>query len=290
MLWFSLAFMTALASATEAATLKRYFPQLGPFEAALYPTAYSLPYYLLLLPFLHQPQIHPDYWATCLILLPVNVVGMVLYYRAINLAPLSLTLPYIAFTPAFVLGTGYLILGEVPNSWGALGVGCITLGCYILNIDTRKTGGWTAPLRAAVANPGSRSALAAAMIFGLAAVLGKKGIAESDPLFFMATFFPMQAATLLILLPLTGLARLSCLRHTPGKGAVLGALFFLHILFHCTSVALTKTAYAISIKRLNAVISVILGALWLGESNIRNRLAGASLMFIGAAIIGLLGQ
>lgn len=287
MLWLTLSFMTALASATEAAYLKKHFPTLRPFEAGLYPTAYTLPFYLLLLPFIGEPHIAPDYWQTVFILLPVNITGMLLYYRAINLAPISLTLPYLAFTPAFVLFTGYAILGEIPNIWGAAGVALIVAGCYILNIDPKNNGDWTAPFKAIVSNPGSRSALGAALVFSVAAVLGRKGVIESDPIFFMATFFPLQAATILIILPLTGLASLSCLRLTPKKGVTLGFIFFLHILFHCTAISLTKAAYMISIKRLNALFAVILGALYLNETNIRTRATGTTLMVTGAALIAL---
>lgn len=289
MLWLPLALMTALASASEAAYLKRHFPELSPFEAGLYPTAYSLPFYLLLTPFLPGATVHPDYWGTVLVLLPVNITGMLLYFRAVNLAPLSLTLPYLAFTPAFVLGTGFLILGETPTAWGAAGVLVLVAGCYILNIDARKLGGWTAPFKAVVISPGSRAALGAAIVFGFAAVIGKKGVTESDPLFFAATFFPLQAVAIMLLLPLSGRASLACLRRTPRRGAVLGGFFFLHILFHCTAISLVQTAYMIAIKRLNAVLGVLIGALWLGETNLRPRLAGASLMVLGAAIIALLG-
>lgn len=45
-----------------------------------------------------------------------------LYQRALTIAPLSLTVPYLAFTPAFVMMVSPLFLvGEVPSPLGMLG-------------------------------------------------------------------------------------------------------------------------------------------------------------------------
>lgn len=290
MLWFTLAFATAVFSATEATWLKRHFGGLTPYETALYPHVYVIPYLLALLAFIDVPaDLSPNYWTTFAILLPVNIAGVLLNYRAFGLSPLSLTLPYLALTPMFTMFAGWLILDEIPNAWGAAGILLIVAGCYILNLENTDRTGWAAPVKAIVSEPGSRSMLGAALIYGLASVLGRKGILESDPLFFAATFFLAQVAVIAVALPLLGLASASCLRRSPGKGAVLGGLLFLHMLCHTLAVSMVTTAYMIAIKRFNAVIGVALGGLFLGEKGMRSRLAGATLMFIGAAVIGLLG-
>lgn len=290
MLWFILSFATAVFSASEATWLKRHFAGLNPYETALYPFAYATPFLAGLLLFADFPaDLSPEYWTTFAILLPVNIAGMLLNYRAFSLSPLSLTLPYLALTPAFTMCAGWLILDELPNLWGAAGVLLIVAGCYILNLETKSGEGWTAPIKAILSERGSRAMLGAALIYGLASVLGRKGILESDPLFFLVTFFLAQAVVVVLALPLLGLARFSCLRRSPGKGAVLGGLLFLHLLCHTLAISMVTTAYMIAIKRFNAVIGVALGGMFLGETGMRSRLAGAALMFAGAAIIGLLG-
>jgi len=290
MLWFPLAVATALFNATEAAWLKRAFADLNPFEAALLPSVLAMPLFLGLLLFLDVPELSPQYWRTFAILLPINVVGTLFYFRGINLSPLSLTLPYLSFTPAFALGTGWFILGEAPNLWGAAGVALIVMGSYLLNIQARKLGGLWAPFKAIVSEPGTRAMLGASLIFAVTSVLGRKGILESDPLFFACTFFPAQGVVMLALLPTLGLARLSSLKVAPGKGALLALLMFGEILTHCLAMSMVKAAYMISVKRLNAVFGVLLGGLWLKEAGMAARLAGAALMCAGAALIGLMGH
>lgn len=290
MLWITLSLATAMTSAVEAAYLKRNYPNLSPLETGFYPNVYSLPYFLVFLIFLDVPELSPQFWQTFFTLLPVNVTGILLYFRAVRMAPLSLTLPYLAFTPAFVILTGFLILGETLNAAGIAGLLFIVLGSYMLNIEAKATGGWFAPFKAIVSEPGSRSALGAAIVFSFASVLGRKGILESEPLFFGTTFTIAQATTIALVLPLFGKARFSCLKQSPGKGLLLGAMTFAHIIFHNYAISLVKTAYMIALKRFNAIFGVIIGALWFKEHGIQSKLIGASLMVAGAAIIGFFGN
>lgn len=65
------------------------------------------------------------------------VLGRLLYQRALSIAPLSLTVPYLAFTPAFVVLLSPLFLvGEVPSPVGMLGVFVVSLSGYMLGLVT----------------------------------------------------------------------------------------------------------------------------------------------------------
>ena len=56
-----------------------------------------------------------------------------LYQRAMQLSPVSLSVPYLAFTPMLLLVTSYFLLGERPSWRGVLGVVVMTAGAYGLN-------------------------------------------------------------------------------------------------------------------------------------------------------------
>jgi drug/metabolite transporter (DMT)-like permease len=47
---------------------------------------------------------------------------------AIRDHPLSLTLPYLAFTPVFVIAVAWVLLGEEVSPLGAAGVGLVVAG------------------------------------------------------------------------------------------------------------------------------------------------------------------
>ena len=54
---------------------------------------------------------------------------------------------------------------------------------------------------------------------------------------------------------------------------------------HMTAISLTKVAYMISLKRTSMIMGVIYGYFLFKEKNIRERLAGAVIMFIGFVMI-----
>ncbi|NTV42389.1 MAG: EamA family transporter, partial [Syntrophobacteraceae bacterium] len=199
-----------------------------------------------------------------------------------------LTIPYLAFTPAFMIFTGRVLLNEEPNLYGILGILLSLVGGYILNVDVRR---WSPlePLRAAFKEKGSRLMLAVALIYSVSAVLDKKAIIHSSPLFFGIFFYVIFAPTLFGYWVLKGKISWDFWRGDPLKGAVAGLLVFLHSVFHVWAISLTKAAYMISVKRLSVLFSVVYGWLIFDEENMAARLGGAVLMVAGAVLIALKG-
>lgn len=65
------------------------------------------------------------------------VLARLLYQRALSIAPLSLTVPYLAFTPAFVVMVSpFFLVGEVPSPLGMLGVFVVSTSGYMLGLVT----------------------------------------------------------------------------------------------------------------------------------------------------------
>jgi uncharacterized membrane protein len=69
----------------------------------------------------------------------LRLVSLLLYQSAIQLAPLSTTIPYLSFTPAMLIVTAYLMIGEQPSLPGLIGVSIVTLGGYLLARSTAHT-------------------------------------------------------------------------------------------------------------------------------------------------------
>ncbi len=65
----------------------------------------------------------------------IKVLISYMYQRALHVSPLSVTVPYLAFTPVLLLFTGYVVVHESPSSQGLLGVLVVTVGGYLLAID-----------------------------------------------------------------------------------------------------------------------------------------------------------
>ena len=63
----------------------------------------------------------------------IKAGSSLLFQHALTISPVSLTVPYLSFTPAVLLITSYFMLGEVPEATGVLGVVIMTAGAYGLN-------------------------------------------------------------------------------------------------------------------------------------------------------------
>ena len=151
------------------------------------------------------PPLPPRFWLWIIVLIPLEILAMLLYTRAIRDHPLSLTLPYLAFTPVFVTVTGWLILGESVSGRGLSGVLLVVTGSWILNLEERKKSDWRsllAPFGAIVRNAGSRWMLLVATIYAFTAVGGKAAMQWLPPTQFGPLYFLLVGAGAILVIGL----------------------------------------------------------------------------------------
>jgi drug/metabolite transporter (DMT)-like permease len=289
MLWLILSLLTALAVASQDAWVKKHFSHLTAYDMLAFPFLFSLPLFAITIPFISVPPLDDTFYWCFVVSLPLNFIPFFLYMKAIQESPLSLTLPYLAFTPAFMIFTGYGFLGEIPNLWGLAGIVVTCIGGYVLNLESGRHSFW-APIKAVFKETGSWLMLIVALMFSFSAVIGKKGILHSSPLFFTMTFFAALSFLTLVALLALGKIHLKTFRDDWAKGLVAGALFFVHALSHGFAISMVKAGYMISVKRLSALIGIIYGRLFFKEKYIAVRFVGACLMVAGAVLITLWGR
>lgn len=289
MLWFFLSLATAFMAATEGAVIKGFLSDLKPLELAAYPLFYSLPIFLVAVLLTPHTQLQPGFWSNLFILLPLNLLGYCLYVNGVALSPLSLSLPFLAITPAVTILTGFLFLGEEPSLYGLIGIAAIVMGSYILKIESAKPGELLQPFKAIFKERGTVLVLLAAVIFAFNAVFGKVLILHSNPVYAMCIFFLIHNTVFIAAVVLTRKVSLAALLKRPGPGILAGIVMFGHVTFHFQAIALAQAAYMIAVKRLSGLFGVIYGGLVFKEEHIGSRLAGAACMSMGAALIALLG-
>jgi drug/metabolite transporter (DMT)-like permease len=289
MLWLILSLLTALAVASQDAWVKKHFSHLSAYDMLAFPFLFSLPLFALSIPFIPIPPLDAAFYWCFLVSLPINFVPFFIYMAAIRVSPLSLTLPYLAFTPAFMIFTGYVFLAETPNFGGLSGIVITCIGGYVLNLEPDRRS-WLAPIKAVFKETGSWLMLIVALIFSFSAVIGKKGILHSSPLFFTMTLFAVLSFLAILVLLVLGKVRLQTFRDDWAKGMVAGLMFFIHALAHGFAISLVKASYMISVKRLSVLIGIIYGRLFFKEKYIAVRLVGAGLMVAGAVLITLWGK
>ncbi len=288
MLWFPLSLLAALCQAVNDTISKRFFSDLTPYEMGLIRLLYALPYLFIGRFFIPQPSLDKTFWSCLAFGLPLELVAFLCYMRAIKVSPLSLTVPFLAFTPAFVILTGFLILGETLNSYGIIGIALIVTGSYALNLSSVKNE-LLAPLKAIFREQGSWLMIITALIYSLTATLGKLAIQHSSPQFFAVTYFLFFALLVMSLFPFMPKARFAHLLRRPFVGASSGIVLAAMIFSHTLAISLVQAAYMISVKRSSLIFGVLFGYIIFKEKKIKERLFGASIMMCGVLIIGLLG-
>lgn len=288
MLWFGLSLMAALCQSTNDAISKGFFSHLTAYEMGAIRLAYGLPFLLMGFLVIPVPPLDGTFWTCLAVGLPLELSAFLCYMRAIKVSPLSLTLPFLAFTPVFVIGSGSILLGETLTGYGIAGIVLIVIGSYLLNLTSARQQP-LAPIKAILMEQGSWLMLLVAMIYSVTATLGKLAILHSSPAFFGVTYFLLFTLLVFSLFPLVPRARLRNLFARPIPGTASGLALAGMIFSHTLAISLIQAAYMLSIKRSSLLFGVIFGALFFRERHIRKRLLGASIMMSGVLVIGFLG-
>eukprot|EP00775_Hariotina_reticulata_P012587 gene12587-12718_t len=167
--------------------------------------------------------------ATC----TCSVIARLLYQRALSVAPLSLTVPYMAFTPAFVvLMSPVFLVGEIPKPLGMLGV-------FIVSISA---------------------------LYSLTASLDKLGIAGAPNIWM---YFLWQR----LLIGGAGLLYLVCWGRGSIRYLVTAAPLIISIsvvelaavVFYFNAIQNLLVSYVVAIKRVNVLLSTLIGCVLFGE-------------------------
>jgi len=242
---------------------------------------------MLLAPF---PALDGMFFAAFCAALPLEIAAILLYYKALRVSPLSLSLPFLSFTPVFIMLFSWFIMGEKVSAAGAAGIGLIALGGYGLNLSSLREGP-LGPFKAMLREQGSLYMIFVAMIYSATSALGKLAITHSSPAFFGATYYLVLAVCLLPVIAFRqgGRQFVVQLKDTARPALLPGVFDALQSITHFYAVSMANVAYMIAIKRLSLIMGSGYGFLLFGERNIRERMAGALLMFAGFVIILVFG-
>lgn len=286
MVWFFLAFLAAISVATSDALTKHYLSKLNKFEMAAARQAFAVPYLFVVLLLIPVPHLDATFFLSLGIALPLEVIALLFYVRALQVSPLSLTVPFLAFTPAFLILAGWIVLEERLSSLGILGVMAVTAGGYILNIG-EVSKGILGPFRAVAHERGSWMMLVVSLLYSVTAALGKKAVEHSSPLFFACIYFLILGTLMPLAFFFSGRLRLYNLREIVKPGLVLGLTMSVMIVGHMLSISKIEAAYMIAVKRTSILFSIIYAAYFFHETNLKQRFYGALIIVTGVAIIAM---
>jgi drug/metabolite transporter (DMT)-like permease len=283
--WVYLSLLCAFALATSDALTKRVLAEGNEYLVAWFRLLFAIPPLLILLLFIRVPAVDVVFYKAFILSLPLEIVALILYIKALRVSPLSLTLPFLSLTPVFLIFFSYLILGEKVSPRGGIGILFLVSGGYILNLHEMRNS-ILSPFRAIGREKGSVLMIIVAFIYGITSSLGKMAIEHSSPLFFGGTYFIVLTVLFGPIAFVADRDKKHFVTRKQYRRLFFPGLFYsMMIVTHVLALGLTNVAYMISVKRTSLIIGVIYGYFLFREKNIRERLAGAVLMFTGFAMI-----
>lgn len=228
--------------------------------------------------------------ATWLIYLTIEVLlvacSTLLFFRAMQISPISLCMPYISFTPVFLIVTGYLILGELPARVKLIGVVLIFIGSIVMHRQLFTTG-WMEPIKAIWSERGCFYMLLVGFINSITNPIDKKLVQMTDSFTQGCSFGIGMVVFFSVLAFARGADTRKVIRSVPGWAMLAGALEAVALLFQLTSHNYIDVVITISIKRAGIILTVLLGWLIFKERDIGDKLIAASVMLVGVLIIYL---
>ncbi len=284
MLWVLFALISAFGIASADAVTKRCYSNVDASTVMFARIIAVVPFALAMLPWVEIPSLFPTNFFWCLAaLFPLDLLGFLLYLQAIKISPLSLTVPYLALTPAFLIITGYFLLGEQPTLVSCVGIILTTMGAILLQANHMSGGlrGWFATLRK---EKGSLLMIFVAFLFSITSILGKVAVSYTNPMFFSSFYIIFLAVVLGIVFALTG-KTLKPVFAMPKPLFLLGIFGILELVGHFSAIMLTQVSLMIAVKRTSLLFAIIYGALLFKEVDFRERFAAGCLMLAGVFLV-----
>lgn len=287
MSWMYLALLAALSESLKDLFSKLGLRSVSPQLAALAACAIPIPLLLTIVLFMDSvPLLGPRYGSALLIGGTLNILAMLQFMRALQASDMSLAVPFVSFTPIFLLITSPLLVGDVPTTQDIMGISCIVAGAYVLHIQSVHRC-LLAPLFAIFREPGPRRMLSVAFIYSLTSNFDKIGVQNSSPLFWSLSIASVMTLGFLVLLRFLPQQNIAA-PHTGTFGilVLIGLFQAIGLLLHNTALNLGPVPSVIAVKRSSILFAVIWGILLLREKYAGERLAGALLMMIGVGVLG----
>jgi len=282
MLWVLYSLLSAFSWATADVFTKKL--RVDDYTLLLSRFIFAAPFALPLLFLIKIPELNKTFWIVFFLWIPLEILLWVLYIKAIKISPISLVVPFLSFTPIFLILTSFIMLGELPSLIGAIGILFVVVGVYVLNFQDYKKG-YLEPFRSIFKEKGCILMIIVAFIASITANQVKILLQNSSLLFFNIIYFPAIAIPLLILSFFLSKNNFKELKLNFKNLFPIGIFFALMIIFHNFAVRLVIVPYMISIKRTSSIFSVFYGHFLFKEKNIKERLIGSVIMLIGAGFI-----
>ncbi len=283
MLWFFLSLFCALITTFLDIWTKKVSEKLSPFIIAQGKVFISAIFIFIYFLIFKENFIDLRNILLLSLIVPLEILALLLYIKAISFWRLSLTIPLLSITPLPLFLFSKLFLKDKITHSGIVGVLLIVFGSYILNISQYREGVFS-PFIALFKEKGSRLMFIVALIFSFDSAIGKKCIEISTVDSFIFNYFILMSLGYLFF----SIFKREFFSIKDLKNLMpLGFFTFLLSIIQFTAYSLAPVVYVIALKRLSILFSVLSGKFFFKEEKILEKLLGTLIMLLGSIILAL---
>jgi len=284
MVWFILSLIGAFLDATYYMFLKKYLKNIDQYVLAS--GVYLFTFVILITISLIKglPAIQEGFFLALSITVGINLIAVTLLLKALKTTDLSLTVPMMSFTPAFLILTSFLILGEFPSLIGIAGIVLIVIGSYVLNLNAKKKGLFY-PLKELFRNKGMLFMLIVAFLFSISSNYDKLTVLKSDTVFSSSMFCLFLGLLFLFISMGKKKPVLNVYQDKFYKFLLIAIILSAGAIAINSALTMQIVPYVLSIKRISIIFSVLYGFWIFKEKHLLNRAVGAVIMLLGAITI-----
>lgn len=213
------------------------------------------------------------------------MIATLMNLEALKHEELSYIAPLNSFVSIFTLVIAALFLNESPPMAGVFGIGLMFAGAYMINLKPNKVR-WYDPIVHLFTNKGALLSIGVAFGYAVNTVLMKEASNKGYDEFTIMFAITVIGWLLLFYVPFTKKNELKATLRS-NKAYLAGSTIssFAGSFFHILAIAGTYASYAVSVRRFDSFISVLIGWRYLKETNIRNKLIGSLVMVAGAIVM-----
>ena len=278
---------SSLAWSTHDVTRKSLVSRIRPVPLAFLLTAASAPLFALWTVVDGAPELGPGYAFPAILSVVLNVFANVMFFAALRISPLSVTIPLLSFTPVFTALLGILLLGEVPSPVQGVGILLVVAGAFGLNLRSDEGISPRILVHSWVRERGAALMLAVSLLWSLTVPLDKMATARASAPFHATVLCAgVAAGVLLVLVFQRRLAELANLRHVRGVFVLALITAILALGFQLLAIQQVWVGLMETLKRgIGNVSAVVVGRLMFGEPVSLAKLSAVGLMAVGVGLI-----
>ncbi|TAK05209.1 hypothetical protein EPO33_04515 [Patescibacteria group bacterium] len=229
------------------------------------------------------PEIKEGFWLAAATTILLNVISQNLFIRAFKLSDASLVAPLRLIIPPLVIVTGFVFLRETPSLIGTVGIFVTMVGLWFLLGGRKKDG---QPVHQVwLKDRGVAYGLAGSLLFAISFPFDKITVVTSSAIFATCSVFSVLGLCTFAINVVRDrtFARkvfLSCTQHLTAN-VMVSVFSAVGIVMTNQALNYSLVAYASSLKRLQALWTVIIAGKFLQEKEMKRRVIATVIMFLG---------